>query len=1088
MSRCADEITKLPGPIYLYGHCHGAAVTIALANRLQELGSPQSGVAVGAMFPMARMPGRFFDWIYRRFQVDRLVSDRAIQEEVRALGGGLAGLQADPAEQAVVMRAVRQDERCSEEYFTRTLTDRHHPRFSAPMLSIVGSKDRVTELYAERYHEWEHFAEQVDLAVLPRAGHGFLKHQAPELARTLTDWAAELHEPAAMGPSSGAAPQPVPRDTAAGDTAAGDTTARDTTARGGAVDGSRHRSPDPRPGFGRFAVVAAGQLVSAIGSALSLLVMSVWMLDHTGRISAFATTAAVSLLPGILVGPVAGAVADRYGRRTVMLIADATAGATTFGMAMLVALNRPNLLEICLLCGLTSVAAAFQRPAFLAAVAQLVPKPFLGHASGVVQLGAGMGALFAPMIGAGLLTVLPLSVILLIDAATFTVAVGTLAAVRFPDRLFRRREESMRVQLARGVRYVLRRPGLRALMVFFLGDHILYAIGFTLIQPMVLLEHGVGTLGLVLVAGGVGALTGALTMSIWGGTRRRTHGMLLATAASNVAIVVIGLAREPWLIAVGMFGLAFSEALIDGHWMALLQTKEGRVNSLFLVVVTVFLPIGYLVMGPLADHVLRHTLEPGGALHDSVGPVLGTGPDRGLGFVVVISGLLLSVWLLRAWANPRLRLLEDHLPDAVPDAEIWDRDTEQERADRAIRAADGTAAPAAPAVGATVDGPSAEDLAWIETWRAVYDHAHKGTDSPVVGQDFTGWNSSYDGTPIPAEEMREWRDATVERTREYRPRRVLEIGVGSGALLVPLAEHCEHYTGTDLSSVAVDTLDRDLREQRPALHRRVELRAQLGHVADGLRASGYDLIILNSVVQYFPSRDYLSEVLDVALGLLTPGGHIFVGDVRNLRLHGHLRAAVRQHAPSPAAVAGAGDTELLVDPALWDDLARGRPQIVGVDLRVKRGRAHNELTRYRYDVVLSTAPAEVRSVTAIPTMAWGSQLANLDQLSRFMATDAPAPLRVTGVPNRRLHSGPRAHAAPDPEQFHALAARHGMWAALTWSDEDAELLDVVLLPATTRPPLTGLLTRTGRDDDLTHRPLANSPAARTVPTPDPVLL
>ncbi|MCM3925490.1 class I SAM-dependent methyltransferase, partial [Frankia sp. AiPs1] len=407
----------------------------------------------------------------------------------------------------------------------------------------------------------------------------------------------------------------------------------------------------------------------------------------------------------------------------------------------------------------------------------------------------------------------------------------------------------------------------------------------------------------------------------------------------------------------------------------------------------------------------------------------------------------------------------------------------------AARAAGG---PAAPCAGETVDGPSVEDLAWIETWRAVYDHAHTGTDRPAVGADFTGWNSSYDGTPIPVDEMREWRDATVARIREYRPRRVLEIGVGSGALLVPLAEHCEHYTGTDLSSVALDALDRDLREQRPALHRRVELRAQPGHVTDGLRTGGYDLIILNSVVQYFPSRDYLTEVLDVALGLLTPGGHIFVGDVRNLRLHDHLRAAVRQHAPSAAAVAGAEETELLVDPALWDSLARDRPQIVGVDLRVKRGRAHNELTRYRYDVVLSTAPApaeaeaevpaEVRSVMAIPAVAWGSQLTSLDQLSRFMATDVPAPLRVTGVPNRRLHSGPRADAAPDPEQFHVLAARHGMWAALTWSNEDAELLDVVLLPATTRPPLTGLLTRTGRDDDLTYRPLTNSPAARTVST------
>ncbi|MGY1496687.1 class I SAM-dependent methyltransferase [Streptomyces sp. QTS52] len=77
-----------------------------------------------------------------------------------------------------------------------------------------------------------------------------------------------------------------------------------------------------------------------------------------------------------------------------------------------------------------------------------------------------------------------------------------------------------------------------------------------------------------------------------------------------------------------------------------------------------------------------------------------------------------------------------------------------------------------------------------------------------MGEDFSGWDSSYDGAPIPVGEMREWRDAVVDRLQALRPRRVLEIGVGSGALLTRLAPHCERYVGTDLSPVAVTTLGR----------------------------------------------------------------------------------------------------------------------------------------------------------------------------------------------------------------------------------------------------------------------------------------
>src|SRR5205085_8816183 len=83
--------------------------------------------------------------------------------------------------------------------------------------------------------------------------------------------------------------------------------------------------------------------------------------------------------------------------------------------------------------------------------------------------------------------------------------------------------------------------------------------------------------------------------------------------------------------------------------------------------------------------------------------------------------------------------------------------------------------------------------------------------------DFTGWNSSYTGLPIPQEEMREWADQTVARIRAQQPRRVLEIGCGSGLILLRLAPHCAWYGGTDISAVAVATLEQQVAKRPEAL-------------------------------------------------------------------------------------------------------------------------------------------------------------------------------------------------------------------------------------------------------------------------------
>ncbi|MEV7343455.1 amino acid adenylation domain-containing protein [Streptomyces sp. NPDC093544] len=251
--------------------------------------------------------------------------------------------------------------------------------------------------------------------------------------------------------------------------------------------------------------------------------------------------------------------------------------------------------------------------------------------------------------------------------------------------------------------------------------------------------------------------------------------------------------------------------------------------------------------------------------------------------------------------------------------------------------------------------PSLEGAPEVAEWKDLHELLYAAAGSEGFQENFAGWNSMYDGLPIPLAEMREWREATVARIRELRPRRVLEIGVGSGLLLSRLAPDCETYWGTDVSEEAIRALDTQVRTV-PGLADRVELLARPAHDTAGLPTGFFDTVVINSVAQYFPSADHLTDVLHRAEELLAPGGSVFLGDVRNLRLLRTLRAAVesgRTDTDDKDALRAAVDRsvswegELLLDPDYFASLDG-----FTTDVRVKRGAHHNELTRYRYDVVL----------------------------------------------------------------------------------------------------------------------------------------
>ncbi|WP_329222041.1 methyltransferase domain-containing protein [Streptomyces sp. NBC_01485] len=452
------------------------------------------------------------------------------------------------------------------------------------------------------------------------------------------------------------------------------------------------------------------------------------------------------------------------------------------------------------------------------------------------------------------------------------------------------------------------------------------------------------------------------------------------------------------------------------------------------------------------------------------------------------------------------RLIEAHPQVAAARLEV-------RRSPSGVSAADRLVAHVVP------DGPLADrrtpeaEVKRVRDWKAIYEWVYgEMPEAGGLGDDFVGWHSSYDGKPIEREQMREWRDATVRRVLSLRPRRVLEIGVGTGLLMANIAPHVESYTATDFSPTAIDRLRNKLAEVEWG--DRVELLVGRADELSGLPTSHYDVVVCNSVVQYFPNAGYLADMVTAALGMARPGGAVFIGDVRNLRTLPAFRTAVlAPELPADPVQARAAvelstytERELAVDPDLFAAVLDSFPGGGTLDLRIKRAVHHNELSRHRYDAVLHRAPLTGEPAVGADTveLAWGDHVADLSALETALAAEPGRPVRVTGVPNVRLRHETEAARllealagreriaaelarkpaaldapdpeAPDPEEFHALADRLGRIAVLTWAASGApDLLDVLLLPggpdgpvgpvAAYRPagPLTGDLSRYAND-------------------------
>ncbi|MEC3980969.1 AMP-binding protein [Amycolatopsis sp. H20-H5] len=348
----------------------------------------------------------------------------------------------------------------------------------------------------------------------------------------------------------------------------------------------------------------------------------------------------------------------------------------------------------------------------------------------------------------------------------------------------------------------------------------------------------------------------------------------------------------------------------------------------------------------------------------------------------------------------------------------------------------------------------------VDKWQVINDEVYGAPspdDEPPLGENFAGWHSSYDGSVLPEADMRAWRQETVDRILGLRPRRVLEIGVGAGLLMAPIAPRVESYLGTDLSGEVIEKLRRQTADD-PVLAGKTWFSARPAHDISGMPNRTFDTVVINSVAQYFPSVDYLIDVLRKAFGMLGATGSVFLGDLRDLRLLRCMRTAIHRLAnpgDSPEAVRDAVDkavereTELLIDPGLFETLGDQLFGFAGADIRVKSGDYGNELSRYRYDVVLHKQPLAPVSVAEVPAVAW-AEVGDLAGLTARLRAGVSDGLRVNGIPNGRLTED--LAGSSDVDDRVDVAALHrageglGLRALVTWTaDVEDGRLDAVFV-------------------------------------------
>ncbi|MBW4685337.1 MAG: MFS transporter [Komarekiella atlantica HA4396-MV6] len=430
----------------------------------------------------------------------------------------------------------------------------------------------------------------------------------------------------------------------------------------------------PNPASMRnFFIVWLGQLVSTIGSSMTGFAIEIWAWEITGKATTLTLVGFFSLLPSIIITPISGVIVDRFNRKLLMMVGDTVAVISTIIILLLHLTNNLQIWHFYLTGAIVGTFNQFQSLAYSASVSLMIPKQHYTRASSLEFLSSYGSNIIAPALAGFLYTVIGFLGIWLIDIFTFSIAIGTLFLVRIPQPPPTKETEKITniwQDLGFGWRYITTQKSLLALLIVNILFWLPHDIGDSLYTPMILsrTDNNTLVLGSLASAAGFGGVTGAIIISTWGGFRRKIKGVLLGMIGAGLSKIVFGLGRTPWVWIPAQFCSSCNFPLNGSSdtaiWLAKVAPNvQGRVFGARSLLLQIASAVGYLIAGPLADHVFTPALQSGGVLVGILGGLFGTGSGAGIALLYVICALSM---LLVGWLGFSVRVLRD-VEDILPD-------------------------------------------------------------------------------------------------------------------------------------------------------------------------------------------------------------------------------------------------------------------------------------------------------------------------------------------------------------------------------------------------------------------------------------
>jgi DHA3 family macrolide efflux protein-like MFS transporter len=367
-----------------------------------------------------------------------------------------------------------------------------------------------------------------------------------------------------------------------------------------------------------FFTIWIGQAISLVGSRVGGFALVWWLTRETGSATVLAMASFVALLPNVFLGPIVGALVDRWNRRRVMVVADSVIALLSAWLAFLFWTDALQIWHVYVIMFVRALGGTFHFPAMQASTSLMVPKAQLARVSGMNQTLQGVMSIVTPPLGAFLMEALPLHTIMAIDVLTAAFAIAPLFFIKIPQpprsaedgQAGRGLKPSLWQDVKGGFAYIWHWRGMFIVLLSAMVLNFLVGPGMSLLPILVTKTFNGGALqlGWLNSAWGIGVVAGGLTLSAWGGFKRKIVTALMGFVGMSVGFLIVGLAPDTafWLVWGGLLCAGFMNPITNGPFFAILQDvvapeMQGRVFTVVMSATAAAMPLGMAIAGPVVD-------------------------------------------------------------------------------------------------------------------------------------------------------------------------------------------------------------------------------------------------------------------------------------------------------------------------------------------------------------------------------------------------------------------------------------------------------------------------------------------------------